>query len=156
MFLFNLDSLSKQTKRIIYLITQIFSLVLLLFIIVAVPCLCCVNGANAVLITGKNDSEIALSVLIPFLASVSISAIGGYFKSFGKQEAINQLDTQLSAGVISLDHYIKSLEHIENLDLNKKKAKIDLASRKEKAIYEHKEKAKREIQKAKENMTKHC
>ena len=135
MFWFNLDSLSKKNKKIIYLVTQIFSAVLLLFIVVAVPCLCCANGAHSVLMVGRNDPEIALSVLIPFLSSIAISSIGGYFKTFGKQEAINQLDKQLSSGVINLDHYIKSLEHIENLDLSKKKEKIDLASRKEKAIY---------------------
>lgn len=77
------------------------------------------------------DNSFGLSFTIPLLVSINAFSISGYFKSFTKQDAINQIEKQYKNGLISTEHYKKSLREIEMFELEKNKLKAEIEAEKE-------------------------
>ena len=80
---------------------------------------------------GVVDMSFGLSFAIPFLGAMLSFSLSGYFKSFTKQDAINQIEKQYRNGIISTEHYKKSLREIEIFELEKNKLKAELEMEKQ-------------------------
>lgn len=104
------------------------------------------NGTYWGLNTPKTDIDtlsVLLSVLLPLLVGALSISISGYFRSFTKQDALNQVERQYRNGIISTEHYKKSLREIEMFELEKNKLKAQLEVEKQL----HKEELLKEVEK---------
>lgn len=99
---------------------------------------------------GVVDMSFGLSFAIPLLVAIICFLASGYFKSFTKNDAINQIEKQYRNGIISTEHYKQSLREIEMFELEKNKLKAQIEMEKEL----HKENLMKEIDnKIKETIT---
>lgn len=77
------------------------------------------------------DMSFGLAFALPLLVSIISFTLSGYFKSFTKQDAIAQIEKQYRNGLISTDHYQKSLKELEIFELEKFKLKAKVEMEKE-------------------------
>lgn len=75
--------------------------------------------------------DFGLAFTIPLLASALSFSISGYFKSFTKEDAKNQIEKQYRNGIISTEHYKKSLRELEMFELEKNRLKAELEMEKQ-------------------------
>lgn len=120
----------------------------MLFIVVASPCLCCkINGKIVV----KEDSSIALLVLIPFLVGVISLLTWKIVKVFTKEDALRQLEQQFRNGVIDVETYKSTYKNIEMFEMEKKKLKYQVEMEKQLMKEDIKRKVNEIRQQTKEN-----
>ena len=100
----------------------------------------CYFGLGGVM--GNNGELVVMSVLFPFFSACCCLLASGYFKSFTKQDAINQIEKQYKNGVISTQHYKNSLKEIELFELEKNKLLVEIEVEKQ----EFKNKLKKKVQ----------
>lgn len=101
-------------KKIARLTLIVFGVICFLFLILF-------NSTWFTLPPKEIGLEFALSFLIPFLVGVISFLASGYFVSFTKDDAINQIEKQYKNGLISVDQYKDSIMGIEKFDLEKNK-----------------------------------
>lgn len=99
-------------KKIVRLSTIIFGVCCLLFLILF-------NSTWFTIMTTEIGLDFALSFIVPFLTSIISFLISGYFVSFTKEDAINQIEKQYKSGLISVNQYKSSILGIEKFDLEK-------------------------------------
>lgn len=135
-------------RKIVSFICLVLSVLAILLIIVATPCLCVPLNGNIVV---QNDSEIALLVLIPFFISVISILVWKIVKVFTKDDALRQIEQQFKNGVIDVETYKHIYTNIEMFEMEKKKLKYQVEMEKQKMKNEIKNKTYDIRQQAKEN-----
>lgn len=119
-----------------------------LFIVIATPCLCCkINGKIVV----REDSSIALLVLVPFFIGIISLLTWKIVKVFTKEDALRQLEQQFRNGVIDVETYKNTYKNIEMFEMEKKKLKYQVEMEKELMKQEIKRKVNEIKQSPKEN-----
>ena len=114
-------------NKIIRLSLIVFALVLIvLFVPLFNGCYFGLGGAM-----GESGEYVIMAVLFPVMSSAILLLSSGYYKSFTKQDAINQIEKQYKNGVISTEHYKKSLKEIELFELEKNKLLVEIEVEKE-------------------------
>ncbi len=78
--------------------------------------------------------SVLLSTFIPFLVSMCCILASGYFKTFGKKEAIAQNEKQYRNGLIDNKHYKENWLHIEMFDMEKREMEATIEMEKQKII----------------------
>lgn len=120
----------------------------ILFIIVAAPCLCCkINGKIVV----KQDTAIALLVLVPFFIGIISLLTWKIVKVFTKDDALRQIEQQFRNGVIDVETYKNTYKNIEMFEMEKKQLKYQVEMEKKLMKDEIKNKVYEIRQQAKEN-----
>lgn len=135
-------------RKIMSWVCIAISIFSVLFIIVAVPCLCCsINGKIVV----KQDTAIALLVLVPFLVGVIALLTWKIVKVFTKDDALRQIEQQFRNGVIDVETYKNTYKNIEMFEMEKKQLKYQVEMEKKLMKDEIKNKVYEIRQQAKEN-----
>lgn len=99
------------------------TLICVLLIIIATPCLCCsINGKIVV----KDDASIALLVLVPFFVGVISILTWKIVKVFTKDDALRQIEQQFRNGVIDVETYKNTYKNIEMFEMEKKQLKYQV------------------------------
>lgn len=94
-----------------------------MFIVIAIPCLCCkINGKIII----KEDTAIALSVLVPFLVGIISILVFRIVKVFTKDDALRQIEQQFRNGVIDVKTYKNTYKDIEMFEMEKKQLKYQI------------------------------
>lgn len=75
--------------------------------------------------------DFGLSFTIPLLTGALSFSLSGYFKSFTKEDAKHQIEKQYRNGIISTEHYKKSLRELEMFELEKNRLKAELEMEKQ-------------------------
>lgn len=101
-----------------------FGIVMLLFIIIF-------NSVYFTEVKTAIEYDFGLSFSLPLLTSALSFSISGYFKSFTKEDAINQIEKQYRNGIISTEHYKNSLREIEMFEFEKNRLKAELEMEKQ-------------------------
>lgn len=135
-------------RKIVSWLCLLIALIGILFIIVAVPCLCCSINNNIII---KEDTAITLLVLVPFFIVVISILVWKIVKVFTKDDALRQVEQQFRNGVIDVETYKNTYKNIEMFEMEKKKLKYQVEMEKRLIKDEIKNKVYEIRQQAKDN-----
>lgn len=137
-----------ETKNKIFRYTLItISIILLMLIIILPPIMCEVVWlSEGALRAANHGSEIIIMVLVPFLTATNLYQLSRHYKSFTKQDAINQIEKQKRANLISDKQYFENLKHLDLYEFKKQQDKASVEMEKIK-LYNDVEKERKKLEK---------